>query len=54
MADSKVTRKGKVQSYVKPAIICERDVEVFAATCNSSYSGHVGCRLSGSCLLAFS
>lgn len=54
MRDRKVSNEGRKQPYTKPAIICERDVDVFAATCDSAHSGNPGCRLSGSCLFAFS
>ncbi len=54
MADESTVRQSDGEEYVKPAIVCERDVDVFAATCNSGYGGQVGCRLEGECLFAFS
>jgi hypothetical protein len=54
MADEMKQHDDDSQSYVKPAIVCERDVDLFAAQCNSLHSGQPGCRLSGECLFAFS
>ncbi len=54
MKDRKVSNEEKKQPYAKPAIICERDVDVFAATCDSAHSGQPGCRLATTCLYAFS